>query len=259
MSTNLRIYNPYPSQNLQLGPRPAQNLYLDAPEPAAPAWVPSDLGPTKNKIWLPATSTANFTESGGVVESWLDSSGNNNDYSQASASLRPTYDEVKKGVVFNGTSHKLQHSTGVTFDNGASAVWDLYVVLDFQDVSNDNKLQLLGATDNNSHIWLRKSVDTITVWRNKFLAASFTATWVNDQKYLLHVQNNALTFTASIAGQSDTDTGDTSYPFVFAVLGNYSASTRYFGGTIYEIVYCEGLVTADRDQLLTYFSDNHGV
>jgi hypothetical protein len=120
---------------------------------APPPWTPADI---TTKLWLDAADTSTITSSSGSVSAWVDKSGNNYNFTQATGSAQPktgiTTQNGLNVLDFDGNNF-LQStiaSSNWTFLHYGT-VCNIFVVAKFGNDANPNALYtVLGTSDASS-------------------------------------------------------------------------------------------------------------
>ena len=223
---------------------------------------------TGMRLWLRGTD---LTQSGGLVSSWNDKSGNSYHFTQSTDSLKPTYDATGGPLstpilTFDGTADYLA-STAVVSDIKAAGAGTVFIVFKATSAGGDDiatsaslKLTLLADTGD----YLKYGLGATKTWAANFdgsydvnqLAFS-TGTW-----YIMEARHESGTWYERISGVTEASkaSGNTQVLTNVLQVGWDIGAGTFLAGSIAEIIaYNTALSTADLTTTSSYLQGRYGL
>lgn len=253
-----------------------------------PRWSPANI---QTALWLDANASSTITQSGGLVSTWADKSGNTGRNATATGTARPTYEATglngKPTLSFNGTSNYLVSSISgiaaftalevhLVVQTAAAAAADVNSAFFWCYGSFDPSLRALALTSSSALL----SGETLTFAREsgvagprlgsstysrsanipQILSASAATTGVsifgNGSSISLDLSNASLTTTSNVSPASVNYT--TTSNLLFAAINEGAAVSPALK---YSEIICRNVVSSafDRQRIEGYLAHKWGL
>ncbi|MGE0200350.1 MAG: SGNH/GDSL hydrolase family protein [Candidatus Melainabacteria bacterium] len=213
-------------------------------------------------VWLEARAIDTDDSNATKVDQWIDKSGNGNNCTQTTGSIRPYYPPDTSSdlngyrpVLFNGTDNKMDCNT---YTPPASIT--VFSVATSQRVTTTNSLDTIFSAQQNGAPWNGPYNTIHNSYASQVMTYASTGNgstrtdWMNGQTtYLTHVKDQVNIFTSTYSGLTTTGV----VPMKLAV---NATGTVYGLIKIHEfLVYNRVLTTTERQQVESYLSAKYGI
>ena len=184
-----------------------------------------------------------LTASGSNVASWKDSSPNENNLTQGTATNQPLKTSPGGGIHLDGTDNFMTLGTALDL-----TTFTAFAVIELDDTSLET---LFGnGTDGSDFFRLNGSAWTIRTAGNSFQNNLGTGISTGDKRIVTlgtDVGASATTYDLELDGAAENTVSVDNQTFTIGDIGRNSADAQYFDGKIYEIViYNTELTSAER-------------
>lgn len=191
--------------------------------------------------WFDAADASTVTLVNDAVSQWNDKSGNGRNASQSTANNRPTYADTRNGrsvITFNGTSHTL--TTGSFTQNQPSTMF--LVARWASNASGTGGNAVDGFLSNRAGLYRRTTNNWGMFAGTELFSGTPDTNWhqfagiYNSTSSALRVDGSQLT--SGNVGSQNVTSG--------LALGSYNGTTSFFGGSIAEMLFYGGALSASQ-------------